>query len=45
MAEKSSNVMKAINPHVQESEGTPSTRNMKKTSRHIIITLKPVIEK
>lgn len=32
MAEKSSNVMKAINPHIQESEGTPSTRNMKKTN-------------
>ena len=38
MAEKFSNLMKTINLQIQETQQTPNTRNMKKTTpRHIII--------
>ena len=40
MAEKFSNSMKTINLQIQETQQTPTTRNMKKTTpRHLIIKL------
>ena len=40
MAEKFSNLMKTINLQIQETQQTPTTRNMKKTTpRHLIIKL------
>ena len=40
MAEKFSNSMKTRNLQIQETQQTPTTRNMKKTTpRHLIIKL------
>jgi len=46
MVEIFSNLIKTVNPHVQEAEWTPSTRGMKKTSpEHSIIKLLKTREK
>ena len=46
MAEKISNLMIIINPHIQEAQRTLSKRNMKETTpKHIIIKLLKAIDK